>query len=130
MSPRHSRAVRVFDFVTGHPLLVVAWIAGVSGLLAAVPALPPALRAPLMLLFILGGPGSAVLAWSRRPLPASFVLAVVPVTGLAVWTVLVTASVSIPWWQPRPLLLAGALLTISTAQLAARRRMPGTEGVS
>ncbi|OJF12239.1 hypothetical protein [Couchioplanes caeruleus] len=130
MTPRHSRAVRVFDFVTGYPLLVVAWIAGLSGFLAAVPALPPALRAVLMLLFILGGPGSAVLAWSRRPLPPSFVLAAVPVTGLALWIVLVTASVSIPWWQPRPLLSTVAFLTISIAQFAARHRVPGTEGVS
>ncbi|MEV6597206.1 hypothetical protein AB0M36_10130 [Actinoplanes sp. NPDC051346] len=130
MTPRHSRAVRVFDFVSAYPLLVMAWIAGISGFLAAVEALPSGLRALLMLLFIVGGPGSAVLAWSRRPMRPSFLLTIVPVTGVALWIVVVTASVSVPWWEPRLLMLIVAFLTISTAQLAAWTRVPTPGGLS
>lgn len=93
-----------------------ALVAGVCGVLSTVPISPP-LQALLLLVFVLAGPGSAVMCWIDFP-PAVTVAAVV---GISVASVLALA-VATAWlavWLPIPscLLLSAVAMTSGFARL-------------
>lgn len=93
-----------------------ALVAGVCGGLSTVPFAPP-LQALLLLVFVLAGPGSAVVCWLEFP-PAVTVAAVV---GISVASVLALA-VATAWmavWLPIPscLLLSAVGVTSGFARL-------------
>lgn len=86
-------------------------LAGLLGLLAAIPALPTAVRAVLTLAFIFFGPGAAIAALFR---PArALALTLVPLTGVSVLLIVVTAQADLRgWWAPAATLIWGAVLTL------------------
>jgi hypothetical protein len=94
--------------------LLSTWaIAGaVCGLLAAIGPLPSALKAPLLLAFVFLGPGSAVLQYWAAALPAIARRALVPILGLSIVFLVLTASLLLGYWSPRVLLLGLAVATV------------------
>ena len=98
------------------------WVALASaalGLLSLAPV-TPWLRAVLLTVFVLTGPGLAVVLWMRLPVAAA--VALVPATGMAV---MAGATVTVTWagaWLPVPLLLTLAAAVAGSAVLCALRR--------
>lgn len=88
---------------------------GTCGLLAAIGALPSGARAVLLLAFIAAGPGAAVLQYWAGDVPVIAQRALVPVVGLAVVILVVSAVLLLGWWAPRPVLLALAAVTVVLA---------------
>ena len=106
------------------PLPVAAVAGGVSGLLAAIPLLPPGARAVLLLAFVGAGPGSALLQfWSGR-VPALAQRALAPVLGLAAVVIVVSGALLLGYWSPRVVLftLAAATCVLGVVGLGQRRR--------
>lgn len=95
------------------PTALAALAASAAGLIAAVPALPPPLRAVLLLAFVLAGPGSAVLLWAE--LPRSLRLAVTPALGLAAVIGFTTIAGFANRWSPFVLLAVLAALSAGSA---------------
>lgn len=96
-----------------------ALTSAVVGALSLVPLAAP-VRAVLLAAFVLSGPGLATVLWIR--LPAAVVVAVVPVTGLAV---VAGATAMLGWsgrWLPVPLLLSLIAAVTVSALLHARSR--------
>lgn len=90
----------------------VASLAGLIGLLAAIPVPSAPLRAVLLFAFVVLGPG-AVIASLLRPSKA-LALALVPLTGISVLLIVVTAQADIAgWWRPGATLIWGAVLTLA-----------------
>ncbi|MCI4674458.1 hypothetical protein [Candidatus Mycolicibacterium alkanivorans] len=106
----------------------VAIYAAACGILSTVPVWPP-LQALLLLVFLLTGPGSALMCWAALP-PAVTVAAVV---GLSVSSVLATAVAMawVPFWGPVPscLVLSAAVITSGLVRLRALRK-PVTESAT
>jgi hypothetical protein len=115
MSMPLSRAARP----TG--LDATALAGGVCGLLAAIGPLPSALRALLLATFVVIGPGSALVRWWRDRLADVAVRALVPVSGFAVLTVVLTVSLYLGVWSPRWTLLGLAVATVVVAAVGAQR---------
>ncbi|KWX56521.1 hypothetical protein [Mycobacterium sp. NAZ190054] len=98
---------------------VFALVSAALGVLALAPV-PPWVRAVLLAVFVLTGPGLATVVWLR--LPAVTAVAVVPVTGLAG---MAGCTAVLNWaglWLPVPLLLSAALAVAGSALLHAGRR--------
>lgn len=95
------------------PTALAALAASAAGLAAAVPGLPPVLRAVLLLAFVLAGPGSAVLLWTE--LPRSLRLAVTPALGLAAVLGATTIAAFAEWWSPIILLALLAAVSAGSA---------------
>ena len=96
-----------------------ALASAVLGVLSLAPVAPWA-RAVLLAVFVLTGPGLATVLWLR--LPSVTAIAVVPVTGLAVFA---GATAALNWaglWLPIPLLLSVAAGVAGSAVLHAGRR--------
>jgi hypothetical protein len=96
-----------------------ALASAVLGALSLAPV-PPWLRAVLLAVFILTGPGLATVLWVR--LPPATVIAVVPVTGLAG---MAGATAMVNWaglWLPVPLLLSATAAVAVSALASGRRR--------
>lgn len=91
----------------------VAVLAGLAGLLAAVPGLPVAIRGVLVGLFVLAGPGAAILA--HLDLPLSTRLFAVPGLGIAAVVLATWATASTIGLSPTPVLLVLALATLAGA---------------
>lgn len=90
----------------------LALIAAVCGVAALVP-LPAELRAALLAIFVLVGPGTAVVTWMTIPVAAKF--AVVPVVGLAAVS---GATAILAWahrWPPTGLLLVMVAAVVGSA---------------
>ncbi|WP_072689807.1 hypothetical protein [Rhodococcus marinonascens] len=102
---------------TGARFDTLALMSAVVGVLALTP-LPPALRAILLAIFVLTGPGLAVVTWMRLQAPA--VAAAIPVLGL---TMMTGFTAILGWWDlwiPIPLLLALAVGVTFSALLHAQ----------
>lgn len=87
--------------------------------------LPPALRAPAVILFYLTAPGALVMSWIR--LPRALAAAVVTVGGMAVLFAQASVAVWTAQWGPVPgtALLALATLAAAAVRLVGlRRRRP------
>ncbi|MGH3637861.1 MAG: hypothetical protein ACRDUX_02425, partial [Mycobacterium sp.] len=115
-------AARVADarrqrMVPSHDLENSALVSAVLGLLSFAP-LPAGVRAILLAVFILTGPGLALVSWVRLPLPAS--VAAVPVTGLSVMAGSTAAMAWAKVWFPGP--LAMTLIGAVTISALVRRR--------
>jgi CHASE2 domain-containing sensor protein len=97
------------------------------GLLAEVSLLPSAVKAVLLLAFIVVGPGSVAVQRFGPTLPLVAVRALVPVTGLAVVLLTSTGALFMGVWSPRVTLLALAVVTAiaGAAQLWSGRDRTG-----
>lgn len=95
-----------------------ALVSAALGLLSLVPV-APWLRAVLLAVFVLTGPGFATVLWVR--LPKTAVIAVVPVTGLAAVAATTATMIWAGWWLPTPLLLAGTSAVACSAIVHAVR---------
>jgi hypothetical protein len=102
--------------------------AGALGIVSTVPVWSP-LQGLLLLVFLLTGPGSALMCWVALP-PAVTVAAVV---GLSVSSVLATAVAMawVPFWGPVPscLLLSAVVIISGFVRLRALRK-PVTESAT
>src|SRR3954468_19108917 len=99
-----------FPTLAGHRIVLnrlSTWaiLASVCGLLAEVSALPSGVRAVLLLAFILAGPGSAIVQYWSKQLPAYAVRALVPVVGLCVVILAVSGALLMGVWSTRLTLL-------------------------
>lgn len=99
----------------------VAVITGVCGVLAVIPA-PPALRVLPILVFMLGGAGSAVMCWID--LPAAVTTAAVLGISIASMMALAVAMAWLEFWHPvwSCLILALIVTASGTLRLQAIRR--------
>jgi hypothetical protein len=92
---------------------------------ASLAFLPVVVKAVALAAFVLTAPGGAVLMWVRG-LPASVVLALTPLAGLAVLLIASTASVLIGGlWHPTALLwllIVGSLVSMVVARRREYRR--------
>ena len=91
---------------------LASWaLAGAAcGLLAEISLLPEAVRALLLLAFVLIGPGSVVLD-RVGALPLVAVRALVPVTGLSIVLLTVSGGLLLGFWSSRLTLLVLVVLT-------------------
>ncbi len=94
-------------------------LSAAAGLLALAPIGAP-VRAVLLTVFVLTGPGMAAVLWLRVPVAAA--AAIVPTTGMAAAA---AATVAVTWlrgWQPVPVLLALVAVVAASALVCALRR--------
>ncbi len=117
-APR-DRARRMLEPSAGPHVEAWALASAVLGLLSLVPV-APWLRAVLLAVFILTGPGLATVLWIRLNTTAA-VVALVPTTGMAVMAASTATMIWTGWWRPIPLLLVCVAAVIGSATLHAAR---------
>jgi len=109
------------DRLREDPLPLATVAGGVSGLVAAIQALPPAARAFLLLAFVGVGPGAAIVQFWSDSLAPVVRRALVPVAGVSVVICVVSVSLLLGYWSPRTTLVALAAVTILAGAWQARR---------
>lgn len=100
----------------------VAMIAAVCGALAAIPV-PSPWRAVPLLIFLLVGPGSAVMCWVDLP-PAPTIAATVGIS-LAAFMAVAVAMAWLQFWHPVPGCLLIAAI-VAASGLSRLRTSPGS----
>ncbi|UXA14292.1 hypothetical protein KXD97_11215 [Mycobacterium sp. SMC-8] len=116
---RHRKVAPVAHHLDTPAVEPFALASAVLGTLSLAPV-PPWLRAVLLAVFVLTGPGLATVLWLR--LPSATVVAVVPVTGLAG---MAGATAVCNWaglWLPVPLLLSATAAVAASALVSVWRR--------
>lgn len=98
---------------------LVAVVAAVAGLLALIPS-PAWVRLPLVLLFVLAGPGAVLRAWV--PLPPFLAPMVVPAVGVALVILVTTAMAFTALWSPAISLLAMGVAVLAAGVLTLRAK--------
>lgn len=115
--------IRLISGRAGYDLAATA--AALCGVLALLP-LPSGLRATALAVFVLIGPGAALMAWLR--LPRAVAIAVTPVVGFATVT---AATAVLAWthrWPPVPLLVL--LIAVVVGSTVRHQYVSGVDLVS
>lgn len=94
-----------------HQLSTWTVLAAGCGLLGAIPVVPVAVSGILVGLFVLVGPGAAVVDHFTATLPKFVVTALVPLVSLSLMVLLVSGTLMLGLWAPKPVLLILAAAT-------------------
>jgi GT2 family glycosyltransferase len=123
LSVRSSKLMRAFDFrgdqSRGDPensilagwLSLAAVVVGLIGALGAISALPTAVLAIAVGIFLLAGPGSLALSWYTR-MPTSVLLPLIPAVSIATCLIAVSGLLMLGFYDPVVVLLGLAALTV------------------
>jgi len=106
-----------------HLSTLVGWASVMCGIAALLP-LPPVIKAVLLGLFVLTGPGIAAVA--RLTLPRAAAIAAVPVVGLAA----MSASTMVLTWFHHPVGVLLHVVALASVTYALLRRPVGSVGLS